>query len=41
MLKKFSIAIGSLFAVFLIACSSDEASDIAGGDGTFVAGGCY
>ena len=31
MLKKFSIAIGSLFAVFLIACSSDEASDIAGG----------
>lgn len=31
MLKNFSIAIGSLFAVFLIACSSDEASDIAGG----------
>ena len=31
MLKHFFIAIGSLFAVFLIACSSDEASDIAGG----------
>lgn len=31
MLKNFSIAIGSLFAVILIACSSDEASDIAGG----------
>ncbi|MBR3670407.1 MAG: hypothetical protein IKN70_10445 [Fibrobacter sp.] len=31
MLKKFSIAIGSLFAVLVVACSSNEASDIAGG----------
>ena len=31
MLKKISIAIGSLFAVLVVACSSNEASDIAGG----------
>ncbi|MBR4917235.1 MAG: hypothetical protein IKZ45_09225 [Fibrobacter sp.] len=31
MLKKFSIAVGSLFAMLVIACSSNDAGDIAGG----------
>lgn len=31
MLKKFSIAVGALFAVLVVACSSNDAGDIAGG----------
>ena len=31
MFNKFSFAVGALFAVFVTACSSNDAGDIAGG----------